>query len=377
MTTSIQLTNYRVLFDRQSQGFRASSGTALYRDGNLDLVFYYASDGECGVRPHLTRSPDLGRTWSEPQLFGPDLANPSKVNLSIKMVAVTPQGTELASGYHIPQAVRPDHPEDVRWRPCEVIVGRREAGEVAFRWKRHPSGMFLGEGFLEGGLVTRTGRIILEIWGAGTKGANWECGVLISDDDALSWRYRRVGFEADPAIRADPDMPAGYNEQSLFELPDGTIVSIIRGREKLGAVRPDALDESWFFRSVSTDAGESWSKPVPTNLAGTGASMNGIVLRDGSLLLPVRICLHLEATWVRPPKPEFFGLHLARSFDQGLTWQTQEFLQHDPAVKPFDNYYNAMNGQFLPLDGGRWMYLFGHFDHPRDRHRILCFELSE
>lgn len=376
MTTSIRLSHYRVLFDRQAQGFRASFGTGLYRNGQLTLVFYYASDGERGVRPHLTRSFDLGRTWSDPEVFGPDIADPTEVNLSLKLAPISLQGTELASGLYMPKAVRPDHPEDVRWRPCDIVVGRRESDDAGFQWSRHPSGMFLGEGFLEGGLVTRNGRIILGIWGAGRQGDNWECGVLLSDDDGRTWRYRRVGFEADHAIRADPQMPAGYNEQSLFELLDGSIVSIIRGREKLGAVRSDALDETYFFQSVSTDGGQSWSRPTLTNLPGTGASMNGIVLPDGSLVLPVRICKHAELTWVRPPKPGCFGLHIVRSFDRGVTWESQEFLQQDPAGMPFDNYYNAINGQFLQLEEGRWMYLFGHFDHPRDRHRILCFELT-
>lgn len=70
--------------------------------------------------------------------------------------------------------------------------------------------------------------------GAIKRGENWRCGVLISDDDGQSWCSQTVGYEPDLAIRDNPQIPAGFNEQTLFYTQDGLIVSIIRGREALG-----------------------------------------------------------------------------------------------------------------------------------------------
>ena len=48
----------------------------------------------------------------------------------------------------------------------------------------------------------------------------------------------------------------------------------------------------------------------------------------------------------------------------------------DPQGEPFDNYCNAMNGQFVRLDERRALYVFGHFQYQQDRHRTLCVEFS-
>ncbi len=79
-----------------------------------------------------------------------------------------------------------------------------------------------------------------------------------------------MGYESNLGIRDNPGSggyAAGYNEQSLFLTRGGRLVSIIRGREKLGRVAGSPKD-TWFSRSVSDDQGETWSKPEPTNVAG-------------------------------------------------------------------------------------------------------------
>ena len=134
--------------------------------------------------------------------------------------------------------------------------------------------------------------------------------------------------------------------------------------------------ETYFSRSISKDAGETWSTPEITNIAGTGATGVGLVLPDGSLLLAARIPHHVETTWIRPANPKLYGLHLARSFSLGKTWQTEKLLQHDPEHTEFDNYYNTMNGQFIQLSANGWIYAFGQFDMRRKIHRMLAFDLS-
>jgi hypothetical protein len=373
METHLRVAQYRVLFDRQKDGFPASSASCVRRGDRLLLSFQLASDAAAGLRTFLTTSDDGGATWSPPEPFGPVLRDPANEFQGVGLAGVTRAGTDLAVGFHLARGIRTN--EDLRWRPGSALIGRRPAGTRGFAWVRYPPDTFLGEQFAAPGLVLRSGRICLTVYGAKTRDDNWRSGVLLSDDDGRSWRYREVAYEPDRAIRFDPAMPAGFNEQTLFEAADGTLVSLLRGREGLGD-SPRQEDEPFFFRAVSTDGGERWQTPERTNLRGTGAACSGLTLPDGSLLLPARIPAHAPDNWVRRDRTDLFGLHLARSFDLGRTWQTEQLIQFDPDGQPFDNYYNAMNGQFVRLENNRFLYVFGHFDHPRNRHRVLSLEVA-
>lgn len=373
---SLQVTGYRVLFDRQKEGFPASDVSCSYANGTLSLAFQKASDGARGLRPWVSQTHDLGLTWSEPAAFGPDIDDPANEFLKVSLMTPTTCDTELAVGYHVKRGTH-DRPikGEIAWRPSGVIVGRRATGEKSFQWNRYPTGRFLGEQFTYAGLTAHNGRIVASIWGAKERGENWRCGVLLSDDDGMHWRYRDVGFAPNPTIRNDPDKPAGYNEQTLFETRDGMLVSIIRGANKLGRI-PGNDAETFFFRSVSEDSGETWSPPEPTNLPGTGAGTNGLTLPDGSLVIAARVPHNVATTCVSCENPTLFGLHIARSFDLGKTWETAHTLQHGPTGDPFDNYYHVMNGRFVPLGGEQFLYVFGHFEYARDGHRVYAVTLS-
>jgi len=373
--TEILLSNYRVLFDKNQEGHPASGGTLLYVDGELSLAFQRASDGDSGVQVTLARSQDGGKTWSVPSAFGPPVESADTAFQACGFVGISGRGTTITSGFHNSSGIQTST-EGINWRPNTALIGRKPTGQPEFHWARYDSGTFLGEQFVERGLFTRSGRIVLAIWGSASKGENWQCGVLLSDDDGKSWRYRQVGYAPDLALRDKPEEPIGYNEQTLFEAQDGTLVSLIRGRQKLAQLVDRQPRETYFSRSVSTDGGETWSQPELTNLSGTGATGVGLTLPDGSLISAARIPHHVETTWIRPPNPQRYGLHLARSFDLGKTWKSEGFFQQDPGGLEFDNYYNAMNGQYIQLEERRWMYAFGHFDVKGNRHRILAFDLS-
>ena len=373
--TRLRFSDYRVLFDRGQQSYAASGGSFLYQDGKLSMAFQKASDGDSGTQTALTASLDLGQTWTDPTSFGPPVRDPKTAFQICHFAAVTPRGTVIVSGSSNESGIQTSG-EGINWRPNTALIGRREKGNTQFSWTRYPSGTFLGEQFLERGLVTRQGRIVLGIWGSARKGENWQCGVLLSDDDGQTWRYRQAGFASDLAIRDRPAEPVGYNEQTLFETKDGTLVSIIRGRQKLAQLADRRPRETYFSRSISQDGGESWSSPELTNLAGTGASGTGVVLPDGSLLFAGRIPHHAELTWIRPAPPYPYGLHLTRSFDLGKTWHTERLVQQAPDGGSFDNYYNAMNGQFVELRKNQWLYGFGQFDVKRKLHRMLAFTLT-
>ena len=131
--------------------------------------------------------------------------------------------------------------------------------------------------------------------GSAVRSDNWQCGVLLSDDGGRTLRYRQVGDEPNPAIRKDPEVMAGFNEQTLFATADRTLVSVIRGRDHLGGIPgPNPRSSDWlFFRAESRDRGETWSTPEPTDLAGTDAPT------DGSVVVPARPAFALEP----PPRP--------------------------------------------------------------------------
>jgi hypothetical protein len=374
----VEFGEYRVFYDPQPMGRRANTGYVALSGGAMELVFAGPlEDDEAGTLPFVTRTLDLGRTWSAPQPFGVELAGKvvkaaEKEALTLAPFGPTTNGTVLSVGYHVGRGVRKQTMrEDMAWRASSLLVGRRGAGQPSFEYQDYPPGTFLEEQFAYPGILAGD-RIVLQMWGSGRRGENWQCGVLVSDNDGRSWRYRQVGYEADKGIRDDPGMPAGFNEQTLMRMRDGTLVSIIRGREKLGRV-PQSPKDTWFFRSLSRDRGEAWSQPEPTNLAGTGAPPAGLTLPDGSLLMAARV--PYSRTLYRLNEAELFGLHFARSFDGGKTWRTEKILQRDPQGNPFDNYYNAMNGQFVPVGRREWMYVFGQFSVQHNLHRMLTVRL--
>jgi len=374
-TTKVHFSDYRVLFDRDGTGYPASSASFVYRDGKLSMIFQKASDGDSGLQASLTESPNLGKTWSQPVPFGPAVSDKKTAFQACHFSGVSAKGTLVLGGFFNPSGIQTSG-EGINWRPNTALIGRQPRRDQNIEWTRYESGTFLGEQFVERGIVTRKGRIVLAIWGSARKGDNWQCGVLLSDDDGKTWRYRQVGYTSDLALRDRAAEPVGYNEQTLFEAHDGTLISMIRGRQKLAQLTDGRPRETYFSRSISKDVGETWSTPEVTNIAGTGATGVGLVLPDGSLLLAARIPHHVETTWIRPVDPKLYGLHLARSFDLGKTWQTEKLLQHDPEHTEFDNYYNTMNGQFIQLSANRWIYAFGQFDMRRKIHRMLALDLS-
>jgi len=376
---TIRFEGYRVFYDPAPHGRRATWANVVPDGRRLDMVFTdFVEDDEAGALPYLVRSSDGGRTWSEPVAFGFEfmrtLADPAKASSTLGIFGPTRRGATLAVGYHVVKgATKENYQEDIRYRASSLLVGRREEGAREFAFQAYPSGTFLGEQFGYGGLVLTGGRIVLQVWGAARDGENWQCGVLISDNDGRSWRYRQVGYEPALDIRDKPRTPAGFNEQTLFELRDGTLVSIIRGRERLGRV-PQSPKDTWYFRSESRDRGETWSKPEPTDLAGTGAPPSGITLPDGSIVIASRIPYSRDLYTLADRSA--YGLHFARSRDGGRTWSTEWIRQSDPDGRPFDNYYNAMNGQFLRTGTGEWQYLFPQFSVKTKVHRVLAVTLK-
>jgi hypothetical protein len=369
--TKLNVDEYRIIYDNPQ--FPASNAACVLQEGTLWMTLQEATDGDLGHIMRLTKSSDLGRTWSTPVPFGPPVTEQRNEFQSAHLMSL-PDGRILSAGSHRPLSTLQDS-EGIVWRPSSTQIGiQRERGSDDFSWSEYPPGTFLGEQFAYPGVCTPEGRIVLSMWGAQERGENWRCGVLLSDDAGASWRYRDVAYEADLAIRNDPAMTAGYNEQTLFTTPGGAIVSLIRGRDKLAATHGSSGDssEALFTHCESRDGGETWSEPILTNLPGTGAAWNGFTLPDGSLLMAAR----MPTTWSRHDQYALNGMHLARSFDAGRAWETELVFWRDPEGIPYDNYYNASNGHWMRLDERRALYVFGYFQYRQNRHRVNALLLS-
>ncbi len=364
--------DYRVFFDGQENGYGTIGGSFVQENDSLYCIIMSGSgyeDDEKGQRPYVIKTGDLGRTWTSPAPLAHELMkHPDHESLILGTSGFTQKGTLIVNGFYYHVGDSSLLYKDTNWRTYDLIIGRREKNDRSFSFERHPSGTFMGEQFMERGLQLPNGRLVYAVWGANEKGENWRCGVLLSDDDGKSWRYRDVAYEPDPGIRTDPKVAAGFNEQTLFLTAEGKLVSIIRGRAKLGQVEGSPRD-TWYLRAESPDNGETWSPYTTTNLAGTGAPGVGLVLPDGSFLEASRLpyTRHLYSR----PDSTLEGLHFARSFDEGKTWTTEKIFQHDPEGLPFTNHYNAMNGQFLRTGPDEWLYIFGQFDNKEKVYRIL------
>ncbi len=369
--------DYRVFFDGQSEGYGTIYSTFVHQNDSLFGVIMSGNsyeDDEKGERPFSIKTGDLGHTWTAPEPLGHHLLEtPDNESLILGVTGPTQEGTLIANGFHFKVADSSLLYEDTNWRTYDLVIGRREKGESRFTFARYPSGTFMGEQFMERGIQLPGGRLVYSVWGAGEKGENWRCGVLISDNDGLTWSYRDVAYEPGLHIRTDPEVAAGFNEQTLFLTKEGKLVSIIRGRARLGQIE-DSPRDTWYLRSESTDNGETWSAYETTNLAGTGAPGVGLVLPDGSFLQASRLPYSRDLFAIPDPKLE--GLHFARSFDQGKTWKTEKIFQHDPEGLAFTNHYNAMNGQFLRITDHEWLYIFGQFDNREKVYRILSCRIK-
>jgi len=376
--STVTIEDFGIFLDLRDQGYKDVIGGTLFTEDNGDLTFRfghscisdYTEDDWVGTHAHVVTSRDGGRTWSVPELVTmPRVRDLKKESFSWGPFFRTREGTVLYAGIHqVLDAEEGTHQQDLSMRDYTLLYARREKGQAESEMEiiEWPSGTFMGEQFLEGGFQLPSGRLIFTMWGVARRGENWRCGVLLSDDDGRTWRFRTVGHEPDLSIRDNPTptgYPAGFNEQTLFHTRDGAIVSIIRGREKLGRGVPGGGDrDTWFFRSDSRDDGETWTKPEPTNLPGTGATGGlGLALPDGSLLIGCRI--PYSRTYYDLPEKDLFGLNLARSFDSGRTWTPAQIIQRDPEGNAFTTHHCAMNGFFRRLAKDQYEYIFGFFGH--------------
>ena len=143
-------------------------------------------------------------------------------------------------------------------------------------------------------LRLKTGRILIEAWEGGT---SYCC---LSDDNGKTWR---------DGARIKPEKGECW-EPVCIELKDGRVLMLLR--TGLGGQ----------YRTISTDGGETWSTPEPTQLTGSAApAMLSRVPTTGDILV---IWNHNPGADRRNP------LTAAISKDEGDTWTSFKNIEDAP-----------------------------------------------
>jgi hypothetical protein len=203
----------------------------------------------------------------------------------------------------------------------------------------------------------KDGRLLMPVWGAYRAGERWQAGVFESADRGKTWsRYARIGY--DPKAGCRPDN--GFNETSVVELKDGTLLAILRQQRVDASGGPcDTYTEpaEHFYRSVSRD-GRAWSRPERLPLIGTSPALH--VLSDGTTLLAYRN---------NPQRPEDhgpYGMAVRVTTDQGKTW-TNELALRDPKDLTYSAKRQPGYPDFVTLRNGEVLIVFHSVEEKNGR----------
>jgi len=129
-----------------------------------------------------------------------------------------------------------------------------------------------------------------------------QSGVIISEDDAQSWRWCQQ--------RTTLDHRGGTSEPSIVQLADGSLLAALR------------THKGCHYFSHSTDQGENWGEPVPApELPAPQAPARMVRTSEGRILLAYSHATPelIEQFGVGSHKPRN-KLFLVESRDEGATW---------------------------------------------------------
>ena len=142
----------------------------------------------------------------------------------------------------------------------------------------------------------------------------WTSWLDRSTDDGKTWkRYGPIQV---------PGHSYGIIQPTLYETKDGKLVALCRSRG-LGAI----------CRAESKDGGETWSDAAKMDLPNPGAGIDVVRLMSGDLIL-----IYNHAKLLRTP------MNLARSTDDGKTWQPWKELETEPGEYSYPAILQASDG---------------------------------
>ncbi|MFH8573739.1 exo-alpha-sialidase [Streptomyces sp. NPDC017993] len=226
--------------------------------GDLGCVWFGGSqEGVADISVWFSRLAAGGDTWSAPVRLSDD-ATRSEQN---PLLFPAPGGelwllhTAQRAGHQDTAEVRLRVSGDngVSWGPSRVLFPATARGGV---FVRQPV------------VAAKAGRLLLPVFRCvAAPGEKWSGGqdtssVMLSDDEGRTWTEHEVPGST------------GLVHMNVHPLPDSSLLALFRSR------RADAV-----YRSVSHDAGETWTTPRPLAVPNNNSSIQYLPLADGRLAL--------------------------------------------------------------------------------------------
>jgi hypothetical protein len=327
-----------------SEKVEGNETAGVVRCKNGDLLATFHARGSI----YTIRSKDNGLTWQEPQTVVQ-----GGVQASIGMKALH-DGTILLPFYQ----------DLVKW------PGYQDRRETAYVYRSKDNGVTWEgdapidspnrETVLYGHILELSdGRLLLPVWGSRKLGERWQVGTLESTDQGKTWgTYRQIAYDPEAGCRTDN----GFNETDIADLPDHTLLAILRQQRvgtHAGPCDHYAEPSDNFFRAVSHDLGKTWDKPERTNLIGTSPCLH--VTPKGVLMLAYRDSPQVptldKGFYERPQVSENYGLGVRVSNDQGRTWVNELHLR-DPQGLKYDTEYQPGYPDVIDLPDGNFLVYF-------------------
>jgi len=304
-----------LLIEPTEQHARNSEGDfVVLKDGRLGLIYsQFGPKGTDFSSADLAMriSADAGHTWSDDRILVPNEAGVNVMSVSI---------LRLKNGELLLFYLRVDS------RAAANLYVRRSQDE--FRTLSKPTRVTLLDGYQvvnnDRVIQTSTGRIIVpanmhtEIDALGNKKEGQYQGLGVpfvyhSDDDGRSWRKDKT------RIKPISERKLALQENGVIELKDGRLWMFMRSYHH------------YQFGCFSSDGGETWTVPKPTNLASplSPATIERIPT-TGDLL-----CVWNDHSGTHPyPKHKSRNMRTplctAISRDEGKTWAKSRVLEDNP-----------------------------------------------
>ena len=323
-------------------------------------------------------SGDAGVTWSEPFRGKDDQGKPvtaeALVRLSGKSIGMVSSQRPAGKPYSPELIFRRSDDEGKTWSPhvainppgspafmLQDVLLRTHSGRIIlpvylmigqggdFAW--HLEGQPFVGGFVNGNFVSVDAHFYDPHFGASY--------VFFSDDDGKTWQRNRDGELF--ILLKNSDLIESTFEPSVTEISPGKLLMIMRTR--VGR----------YFQAWSQDNGETWTRPQPTQLAGTQAPVQIRTIKETGHLLCVftqQSSDEVRRGYMRT------RLSSAISKNGGRLWehfQNVESLHEEThvapgpieVVRPQEAYYMTGGGATqadpryiapLPVGYGRWSY---------------------
>jgi predicted neuraminidase len=237
--------------------------------GDLGLVWFGGTqEGVGDVSIWFARLPEGAEQWTEPVRLTDDQTRSEQNPVLFR----TPAGplwllyTAQRAGHQDTAEVRRRISVDdgATWGPVETLFAADERG-----------GTFVRQPLV----ITGAGRWLLPVFscvrvpGQAWSGDHDTSSVMVSDDEGATWREVTVPHST------------GCVHMSIVTLADGTLTALFRSRWA-----------DFVYRSRSTDDGETWSAPVPTELPNNNSSIQQRRLADGRIAVVYNHASRLDAT---------------------------------------------------------------------------------